>query len=100
MPIIGAFVEERLTRMLMGLLELTAGLSIVLAHNDWSSFAAGTITTIGYLLVIEGTMYLLLPNKAIGWVVRTFNVKAWYYTGGALSILLGAYLCFFGFGLF
>lgn len=99
-PVIGAFVEERLSRMLMGMLELAAGLSIVLAHTDWSSPAASTITTIGYLLAIEGTMYLLLPDKAMGWVIRTFNVKAWYIVGGTLSILLGAYLCFFGFGLF
>lgn len=99
-PVIGAFVEERLMRMVMGVLELAAGLSIILAHNEWSSPAASIVTTIGYLLVLEGTMYLLLPDKVMGWVIRTFNVKAWYVVGGTLSILLGTYLCFFGFGLF
>ena len=99
-PVIGEFVEERLTRMIMGVLELLAGLFLVLAHTDWSSLPAGIITAIGYLLVVEGTAYLLLPDSIMRWVIRTFNVRLWYHLGGTLAILLGVYLCFFGFGLF
>jgi len=98
-PVIGEFVEERLSRMLMGMLELLAGLFLVVTHTDWSSLPAGIISTLGWLLVIEGTGYLLLSDRAVAWIIRTFNVKAWYVTGGALSILLGAYLAAFGFGL-
>ena len=98
-PVIGEFVEERLTRMIMGVLELLAGLFLVLAHTDWSSLPAGIITAIGYMLVVEGTAYLLLPDSMMRWVIRTFNVKAWYVAGGTLSVLMGAYLIFFGFGL-
>lgn len=98
-PVVGAFVEDRLTRMLMGIFELLAGLFLVVNHADWSSLAAGIISTIGVVLVAEGTAYLLLPDRAMVWVIRTFNVKAWYVAGGTLSVLLGAYLIFFGFGL-
>jgi len=98
-PVIGEFVEERLTRMLMGILELLAGLFLAVAHTDWSSLPAGIISALGLALVIEGTAYLLLPDRAMGWVIRTFNVRAWYVCGGALAILLGAYLAAFGFGL-
>lgn len=98
-PVIGEFAEERLTRMIMGILELLGGLFLVLAHTDWSSLPAGIITAIGYLLVIEGTAYLLLPDAAMRWVIRTFNVRMWYHLGGTLAIMLGAYLCAYGFAL-
>lgn len=98
-PVIGEFVEERLTRMLMGILELLAGLFLVVGHTDWTSLPASIITAIGYLLVIEGTAYLLMPDSAMRWVIRSFNVRMWYHVGGTLAILLGVYLCFFGFAL-
>lgn len=98
-PVIGEFVEERLTRMLMGILELLAGLFLVVAHTDWSSLPAGIITVIGYVLVIEGAGYLLLSDRAVAWIIKSFNVRAWYVSGGLLAILLGAYLSAFGFGL-
>ncbi len=98
-PVIGEFVEERLTRMLMGILELLAGLFLVIAHTDWSSYASGIITAIGYLLVIEGAAYLLVPDRIMSWIIRTFNVRMWYHLGGTLAILLGVYLCLVGFTL-
>lgn len=98
-PVIGEFVEERLMRMVMGLLELLAGLFLVVTHTDWSSLPASIITAIGYVLVIEGTGYLLLSDRSVSWIIRTFNVRTWYFFGGMLSILMGAYLAAFGFGI-
>jgi uncharacterized membrane protein HdeD (DUF308 family) len=98
-PVIGEFVEERFTRMLMGILELLAGLFLVLAHTDWSTLPAGIITAIGYVLVIEGTAYLLLSDRTMSWTIRTFNKRWWYAIGGAGAIVLGLYLAASGFGL-
>lgn len=98
-PVVGGFVEERLTRMVMGVLELLAGAFLVTAHADWSTLPAGIISTLGVVLLVEGTGYLLLPDRAVAWIIRTFNVRWWYHFGGAAAVLLGAYLCFFGFGL-
>ena len=98
-PVVGEFIEDRFVRMVMGILELLAGLFLVLAHNDWSSLAAGIISTVGWLLIIEGTAYLLLSDKVITWMIRTFNVRVWYVAGGVLSVLLGLYLSLTGFGV-
>ena len=98
-PVIGQFVEERLTRMLMGMLELLAGLFLVVAHTDWSSLAAGIITAIGYALVIEGAAYLLMPDRIMRSLIKSFNVRLWYHVGGTLAIFMGVYLCFVGFSL-
>lgn len=97
--VIGGFVEERLMRMFIGMAELLGGLFLVLAHSDWSTLPAAIITAFGWMLVIEGTCYLLLPDSAIRWIIRTCNVKAWYIGGGAAAIAAGAYLAAFGFGL-
>lgn len=98
-PVIGQFVEERLMRMVMGMLELLAGLFLVVGHTDWSSLAAGIITAIGYALVIEGAAYLLMPDRMMRWIIKTFNVRMWYHVGGTLAIFMGVYLCFVGFSL-
>jgi uncharacterized membrane protein HdeD (DUF308 family) len=98
-PVVGGFVEDRLTRMIVGVLELLAGLFLATAHTDWSTLPASIITAIGWLLVMEGTGYLLLSDKQMTSIIKMANNRVWYVFGGCLSIVLGAYLAFFGFGL-
>ncbi len=98
MPVVGAFVEERLTRLVVGILELLGGLFLVVSHTDWSSVPAGIITAFGWVLVIEGTLYLLLPDESVEKLIKAMNSKYWYILGGALAIFLGTYLAGFGFG--
>ena len=97
-PVVGGFVEDRLTRMIVGVLELLAGLFLATAHTDWSTLAASIITAIGWLLVVEGTGYLLLSDSQVRSVIKMANTRAWYVFGGILSILLGVHLASFGFG--
>jgi uncharacterized membrane protein HdeD (DUF308 family) len=98
-PVIGGFVEERLMRMLIGILELIAGLFLAVQHMDFSSLPATIISVLGIALVVEGTAYLLMPDHMVKKIIRFYNVPMWYHAGGAFSVLLGAYLVFFGFGL-
>lgn len=100
MPIIGGFVEERLTRMLIGMLELLGGLFLVVTHTDWSSLPAGIVTVLGWTLVIEAAAYLLLPDDMIEKGVKMLNSQLWYIAGGVFAISLGTYLAGFGFGWF
>jgi len=97
-PVFGAFVEERLTRTIMAMVELFAGLFLVIGHNVWSPLPAAIISLLGWMAVIEGTAYLLLPDEAIERLMKALNVPAWYVAGGLLSILIGLYLAGFGFG--
>lgn len=98
-PVVGEFVEDRFMRMVMGILELLGGLFLVLAHNDWSTLPAGIISAIGWVLIIEGTAYLLVSDRTMSWMIRTFNVRMWYVVGGVLSTVLGLYLALTGFGI-
>lgn len=99
-PVLGAFVEQRELRMIVGFVELLAGLFLVMSHIVWSPTPALIITLIGIMTAIEGFMYLVLPDEVIEKWIAKFNVQAWYVCGGLASVVLGGYLASYGFGLF
>lgn len=97
-PVFGAIVQERLVRAVVALIELLAGLFLVVVHNDWSSLQAGIITLFGWMAIVESSAYLLLPDSAVRKFIRFISTPAWYAAGGALAIVLGAWLALHGFG--
>jgi predicted phage tail protein len=99
-PVLGAFVKEPLTRLVIALLEVLGGLMLVLLHTNWSSTPAIIITVCGWAVLLEGIFYMLASDKTVEKLVSVCNVKTWYFFGGMISIVLGAYLAGFGFGLF
>lgn len=98
--VVRTFVDQRLTRLVLALAELLAGLFLVIGYNDWSSLPASLIMIWGWAAVIEATAYLLLPDKALAKYIGALNKPGWYIGGGLVSMLLGAYLAGYGFGLF
>lgn len=100
MSVAETFVQERFARLILVLVELLAGLFLVVTHNDWSSLPAILVTLLGWIAVIEASAYLLLPDEILKRFVRHFRSPAWYVGGGLVSIVIGAYLAGYGFGLF
>ncbi|MDX1444210.1 MAG: hypothetical protein R3270_10650 [Gammaproteobacteria bacterium] len=92
------FVQARALRMLMSIIELTAGLFLVILHNDWSSLAAAIITAVGWMAIIESTAYLFMPDRAFARLIGAFNQPSWYIGGGLIGLLAGGYLVLVGFG--
>lgn len=95
---VSAFARERLTRFLVSVIGLIAGLALVVGHNVWNPPAAAIITLLGWMAVVESLSYLLLPDTQIAQMLKTMNRPPVYYMGGLLAILVGAYLAGFGFG--
>jgi hypothetical protein len=100
LPVFGAFIEERLTRAIVALIELLAGLFLVVMHNDWSSMPAAIISLLGWITAVEGSAYLLLPDEFVEKMFRALNTTSWYAVSGLLSVLGGLYLAGYGFGFF
>ena len=92
--------EARLVRAILALIELLAGLFLVVMHNEWSSLPAGIISALGWLAVAESMAYLLLPDDAVSRVVNMINRPSLYLLGGALGVALGVYLAGVGFAVF
>lgn len=98
LPVFAAFVEQRLLRTTISMIELVAGLFIVV-HNAWSPLPAAVISLLGWMAVAEAAAYLLLPDTLVARLIGTFNTALWYVVGGLLAIAVGLYLAGFGFGL-
>lgn len=99
MPTVAQLLANRPLLFLMALIELAAGLSIVLAYPEVTFDWLGLISLVGYMLVVEGVIYLALPAKRMQKLVKHFNDESWYVSSGVLSVIIGAYLAGVGFGI-
>lgn len=99
-PVLGAFVHDPLIRLVVGTLELVAGLFIVLSHNAWGTAPAAIVSLFGWMLTIEGALYMILSDKTVEKLIGALNRPIWYMVGGPLALLVGLYLVAFGFSFF
>ncbi len=97
LPAVDNMGKDRLLLIMMGAIELVAGIAIVLAYPAVSLSPTGLIALVGYIMVIEGVLYLC-GGKFMQKVIRRFNTKRAYVIGGIVSIILGIYLIGYGFG--
>lgn len=85
--------------MLLGVITLSAGLALVLAHNVWSGGAAAVVVTlIGWVTVIKGLLFLFLPPGAeFKLFFEGLHYEQLFYVYLSISFLIGAYLTYGGF---
>lgn len=99
MPALRDLAKNRGVLIVLGALELIAGLALVLAYPTVGFSVAGVLSLLGYVLIIEGILYFAAPNKLVKKMFATFNTPTWYVIGGLLSIAAGLYLTTLGFAL-
>jgi uncharacterized membrane protein HdeD (DUF308 family) len=97
---IGAFVEDKSTRLIAALFTLLVGLFLVNLHNDWSTLPSSLITLFGWIATIKGIAYLVLKETTLEKLVKYFYNRKWFLIDGIISVLLGLYLAGFGYGWF
>jgi len=80
-------------------LTVIAGLAMVLGHNLWTKHPAVIIVTlVGWLTLIKGAMFLLLPATLLAKVLQHVLNSATYMPAvTAIMLVLGAYLTYVGF---
>jgi len=85
--------------MVFACIELAAGIALILVNYRITLDWAGVIALVGWIMVIESILHLSMPASLMRRIVRPLNKPLWYIGGGLLSVLLGAYLAVYGFGL-
>lgn len=100
MPAVSQMVKNRALILTIALVELLAGLALVITRPDITFDWQGLVSLIGWMMIVEALVYLALPGKTMQKVVAWFNRPEWYVSGGVISILVGVYLAGIGFGLF
>jgi len=82
---------------LFGLIDLAAGLAIVLTHNVWVANWRVLITLIGWLMLIRGVVRILLADRIMGYAAKLARNKLLYPISGGCLVILGLALCYFGY---
>lgn len=99
MPAMQEVIKNKALIYIIAILELLAGIAIVLSHNIWVLGFEVIITIVGWLMIVEGVLYLLLPGKYLQKLLGKFNTPVWYGAGGVAAVIIGAYLVARSFGL-
>jgi hypothetical protein len=82
---------------LSGLLTMTAGVAVVLAHDVWVADWRVLVTIFGWLATIGGAVRIVLPQqtKAIGEAMLDKPLAM--TAGGAIWAAIGALFCYAGY---
>lgn len=91
-----AFMQDGPLVLLSGAFALIVGLTMLVAHHHWSSWAAIAITLIGFAAAIKGALLMIAPDlgsEVTAAVVRTPPVML---VAAALELVLGIWLSFVG----
>lgn len=94
------FAQDINLRYSVALVELAAGLAIVLKHNIWELSYVGIVTAVGWLMLIEAVFHLAATEEQELNFVEHADDRAYWEVLGALSLVLGFYLLTHGFTVF
>jgi len=85
--------------LVLGVITLSAGLAIVLAHNIWSGGAVAVLVTLtGWAALIKGLLFLFLPPEAeTGFFLNTLHSEQLFYLYMAIALVYGVFLTYGGF---
>lgn len=90
-------LHEHILIYLSGVIALPVGLAIVAVHNDWKWHWPLIITVIGWLAVIGGTVRMVAPQVIEQIGSSMLSYPSFFVVDGALAVLLGVLLSYFGY---
>ena len=91
------FLRGNALMLLLGFLDFTAGLAIVLTHNVWVADWRVIITLLGWLLLIRGIVRTLIPDQVKPYGVKLMRNKNAVTGVLAVTLVLGLVLSYFGY---
>jgi hypothetical protein len=97
---VGELLHDRPLMYLLGVLCVFAGLAMILVHNRWSGGPATVLVTlIAWLTLLKGIVFVALePTQAAGLYLAQLRFAQLYPLYALITLVLGAYLCYAGFG--
>jgi len=97
--VIKEFLSNRTLSFVVGILEVAAGLAVILNHSTWNGTLETVISVFGWLLLAEGIFYLFATKNILRKFIRWMDNVSAYYFFALLYLVLGIYLVYVGFGL-
>lgn len=98
MPSIKELQKNRPVFLVFALIELVAGIAVVLTYPDVTLDWEGVVSLIGWMLAIESIIYLSISRKEMQFIVRKFTTPQSLQVSGIVAVVIGLYLSAVGFG--
>lgn len=94
-----ALLHDSPLMFIVGILALSAGLAMVLAHNVWSgSVLAVLVTLVGWITLAKGLTFLFLPPETEAQLfLSKLHYEKLFFVYLSVSLLLGIYMTYAGF---
>ena len=83
--------------LLLGLIDLSIGLAIVLTHNVWVADWRIIITLLGWLLIVRGAIRCLIPEQIKPLAAKLLKNANAVTASLAVTAALGLVLSYFGY---
>lgn len=93
------FADDISLRYSVALIELAAGLGVVLTNRVLELSYRGAVTVVGGMMVIEAVFHLLATEEHESRLVEGLEDGIYWKVFGALSLLFGVYLVSHGFAI-
>lgn len=84
--------KNRGTMFVVGLIEVAAGVLLILAHPAWDTLLDKAISALSWFLLLEGIFYLVAKERQIMKVLRFFHNESIYYSLSLAFVVVGAAL--------
>lgn len=89
--------SSRSQTFILGLVLFVIGLFVVLQRDLWDGIAGIVTGIVGWLILIEASLYFLLPKKSFTKIIAGLRDSWVYYTTTGIYLLAGLYLILLGF---
>jgi hypothetical protein len=83
---------------MLALITLVPGIALVLVHNIWAWEWYLVITLFSWICLISGILRFVLHDKIMK-IMKTKNIRIPLLVGAIISVILGLFLCYYGFDL-
>lgn len=91
------FLASRALIYIAGMLAFIPGLAVVLLHNVWVADWRVLVTLLGWLSMLAGIIRILFPQEVTRMGTRLVNNPTAFTISGAVILVIGAILSFYGF---
>lgn len=93
-----AFINNTPLMFFAGFVVLIMGLLLVVSHNVWEWHWRTLITVVGWIVLLKGISLLFWAECMSETAVYFVEHTTFAYVVAGVDLLLGAVLCYFGFG--
>jgi uncharacterized membrane protein len=91
------FLDNIALIFVSGILLMTAGMAVLLAHNVWVAEWRVLITLLGWIAAIAGALRIVMPQGTESVGRRILKHPQGLTIAAVIWLALGAVLCFFGY---